>query len=86
MIVTPPQLNGFWIKQQSFRQCMEQFKWSYVLEKKEDDGKDADDEYNEAVINKDYDDDSYADDNDGNVSSTTMSIKKVEVQYHHNFW
>ena len=55
---------------------MEQFKWNYVLEKKEDNGKDADDEYNEAVIDKDDDDDSYADDDDDNVSSTTMSIKK----------
>jgi hypothetical protein len=26
MIITPPQLNGLWLKQQSFRQCMEQYK------------------------------------------------------------
>jgi hypothetical protein len=76
MIVTPPRLNGFRIKQQSFRQCVEQFKWNYVLEKEEDDDTDADDEDNEAAIDKDDDDDSYTDDDDDNVSSTTMSIKK----------
>ena len=76
MIVTPPRLNEFRIKQQSFRQCVEQFKWNYVLEKEEDDDTDADDEDNEAAIDKDDDDDSYTDDDDDNVSSTTMSIKK----------
>ena len=29
MIVTPPRLNGLRIKQQSFRQCVEQSKWNY---------------------------------------------------------
>ena len=76
MIVTPPRLNEFRIKQQSFRQCVEQFKWNYVLEKEEDDDTDADDEDNESAINKDDDDDSYTDDDDDNVSSTTMSIKE----------
>ena len=33
MIVTPPRLNGLRIKQQSFRQCVEQSKWNYLLEK-----------------------------------------------------
>jgi hypothetical protein len=28
MIVTPPRLNGHQIKQQSFRQCTEKFKWN----------------------------------------------------------
>jgi hypothetical protein len=46
MIVTPPRLNGFWIKQQSFKQSVEQFKWNYVLEKEEENGKDAEDEVN----------------------------------------
>jgi hypothetical protein len=76
MIVTPPRLNGFRIKQQSFRQCVEQFKWNYLLEKEEDDDTDADDEDNAAAIDKDDDDDSYTDNDDDNVSSTTMSIKK----------
>jgi hypothetical protein len=43
MIITPPRLNGLWIKQQSFRQCVEQSKWNYLLEKEEEDGKDDDD-------------------------------------------
>ena len=55
MIVTPPRLNEFRIKQQSFRQCVEQFKWNYILEKEEDDDTDADGEDNEAAIEKDYD-------------------------------
>ncbi len=32
MIVTPPRLNGLRIKQQSFRQCMEHYKWNYILD------------------------------------------------------
>jgi len=40
MIVTPPRLNGLRITQQSFRYCMEQYKWHYLLEKKKDDGHD----------------------------------------------
>jgi hypothetical protein len=43
MIVTPPRLNGLRIKQQSFRQCAEQSKWNYLLEKEEEGGKDDDD-------------------------------------------
>jgi len=43
MIVTSPGLNGLWIKQQSFRQCVEQSKWNYLLEKEEEGGKDDDD-------------------------------------------
>jgi hypothetical protein len=43
MIVTPPQLNGLRIKQQSFRQCVEQSKWNYLIEKEEEGGKDDDD-------------------------------------------
>jgi len=31
MIITPPRLNGLWIKQQSFRQFTEQYKWNYIL-------------------------------------------------------
>jgi len=44
MIVTPPRLNGLQIKQQSFRQCMEQSKWNNLLEKEEEDHKDEDDD------------------------------------------
>ena len=43
MIVTPPRLNGLRIKQQSFRQCVEQSNWNYLLEKEEEGGKDDDD-------------------------------------------
>jgi len=43
MIVTPPRLDGLRIKQQSFRQCVEQSKWNYILEKEEEGGKDDDD-------------------------------------------
>ena len=47
MIVTPPRCNGICIKQQSFKQCVEQSKWNYLLEKKEDGGKDDDDKDND---------------------------------------
>ncbi len=40
MIATPPQLNGLWLKQQSFREYMEQYKWNYVLKEEEDNIKD----------------------------------------------
>jgi hypothetical protein len=43
LIVTPPRLNGLWIKQQSLRQCVEQTKWNYLLEKEAEGGKDDDD-------------------------------------------
>jgi len=43
MILTLPRLNGLRIKQQSFRQCVEQSKWNYLLEKEEEGGKDDDD-------------------------------------------
>ena len=46
MIITPPRLNGLWIKQQSFRQCVEQSKWNYLLEKEEEGGRDDDDANN----------------------------------------
>jgi hypothetical protein len=44
MIVTPPRLNGLRIKQQSFRQCVEQSKWNYLLEKEDEDGEDDEDD------------------------------------------
>jgi len=43
MILTPPRLNGLRIKQQPFRQCVEQSNWNYLLEKEEEGGKDDDD-------------------------------------------
>jgi hypothetical protein len=69
MIVTPPQLNGLWIKQQSFRQCVEQSKWNYLLEKEEEDHKDEDD-------GEDNEDDSDVDSKDNATSSPTTSNKK----------
>jgi len=32
LIAIPPRLNGLRIKQQSFRQFTEQYKWNYILE------------------------------------------------------
>jgi hypothetical protein len=40
------QMIVLWLKQQSFRQCMEQYKWNYVLEEEEDNNKDDKDEDN----------------------------------------
>jgi hypothetical protein len=76
MIVTPPQLNGLRIEQQSFRQCVEQSKWNYLLEKKEEGGKDDDDkDNNDEDDNKGDNDDS--DDNDEvNARSPPPSNKK----------
>jgi len=72
MIVTPPRLNGLRLKQQSFRQCVEQSKWNYLLEKEDEDGVDDDDEDN-------CDDDDEENDDDGEInaaSSTPTSNKK----------
>jgi hypothetical protein len=51
LIVIPPRLNGLRIKQQSFRQFTEQYKWNYILDnnadedqKDEDDGEDDEDD------------------------------------------
>jgi len=41
MIVTPPRLNYIWIRQQLFRKLMEQFVWSYILEKDLDEDDDS---------------------------------------------
>ncbi len=69
MIVTPPRLNGLRIKQQSFRQCVEQSKWNYLLEKEEKDHIDEND-------GKDDEDDSDVDSKDNATSSPTAINKK----------
>jgi hypothetical protein len=78
MIVFPPRgLNGLRMKQQSFRGCMEQFKWNYKLEEEEDDKKDEDDD--DDYDNKNQEDENDEDDdNKGNTSSSspTTSNKK----------
>ncbi len=58
LIAIPPQLYWLRIKQQSFRQFTEQYKWNYILDnnadedhKDEDDGED--DEDNSDVDNRD---------------------------------
>jgi len=43
LIVIPPRLNGLRIKQQSFRQFAEQYKWNYILDNNTEDNKDEDD-------------------------------------------
>jgi hypothetical protein len=74
MIITPPQLNGLWLRQQSFRQCIEQYKWNYVLEEEEDNNKDDEDKDNKDEDNKEVNAES---DVDGkhNTSSPTTSNK-----------
>jgi hypothetical protein len=69
MIVTPPQLNGLWLKQQSFRQCIEKYKWNYVLEDN------ADKDHEDGDNNKDNKDNSNVD-NKHTTSSPTTSNKK----------
>jgi len=69
MIVTPPRFNGLRIKQQSFRQCVEQSKWNYLLEKGEEDHTDEDD-------GEDDEDDSDVDSEENATSSPTTSNKK----------
>jgi Mg-chelatase subunit ChlI len=70
MIVTPPRLNGLRIKQQSFRQCVEQSKWNYLLEKEDEDGEDDEDD------SEDDEDDSDVDSEENATSSPTTSNKK----------
>ena len=71
MIVTPPRLNGLRIKQQSFRQCVEQSKWNYLLEKEDEDGEDGEDDSSE-----DDEDGSDVDSEENATSSPTTSNKK----------
>jgi hypothetical protein len=71
MIITPPQLNWLRIKQQSFRQCMEQLKWNYLLTKEDEGGKDDNDE-----DDCDDDDKENNDDDEINASSAPTSNKK----------
>ena len=73
MVITPLQLNGLCIKQQSFRQSVEQYKWNYKLEDNTvEDHKDEDDSKDDDKINKDSSDV----DNKDNAISPTMSDKK----------
>ncbi len=75
LIVTPPQLNGLWLKQQSFRHFMEQFKWNYVLEEEENNDKDEEDKDSKDEDSNDVDNNSNVDGKD-NASSPTTSNKK----------
>jgi hypothetical protein len=78
MIVTPPQLNGLRMKQQSFRQCMEWFKWNYILEEEKDNNKENDNEDQEDEDDKD-DNDSNVDDK-GNTSSPLDQQQAIKTQ------
>ena len=69
LIVTPPQLNGLRIKQQSFRQFAEQYKWNYILDNNTEDNKDEDD-------GEDDEDGIDVDKEDNATSSPTTSNKK----------
>jgi len=69
-------LNGLRIKQQSFRQCVEQSKWNYLLEKEDEDLKDEDDGEDDEDDSEDNEDDSDVDSEDNATSSPTTSNKK----------
>jgi hypothetical protein len=73
MIVTPPRLNGLRIKQQSFRQCVEQCKWNYLLEKEDKDGEDDEDD------SEDDKDDSDDGSEENATSSSTTSNKNANT-------
>ncbi len=72
MIITPPQLNGLRIKQQSFRYFMEQLKWNYILE--DEANKDYEDE-----VDDEADEDNRNVDNEDNTSSSTTSYKSAST-------
>jgi hypothetical protein len=70
LITIPPRLNGIGIKQQSFRQFTEQYKWNYILDKNADeDHKDEDD-------GEDDEDDSDVDSEEKAINSHTTINKK----------
>ena len=69
LIIMPPRLNGLRIKQQSFRQFAEQYKWNYILDNNTEDHKDEDD-------GEDDEDNSDVDSEDNATSSPTTSNKK----------
>ena len=74
MIITPPQLNGLRIKQQSFRYFMEQLKWNYLLE--DDANKDYEDEDDDEA-----DEDISNVDNEDNTISPTTSYKSASTMW-----
>jgi hypothetical protein len=70
LIVIPPRLNGLRIKQQSFRQFTEQYKWNYILDNNADEGhKDEDN-------GEDDEDDSDVDSEENAINSHTTINKK----------
>jgi hypothetical protein len=76
MIVTPPRLNGLRIKQQSFRQCVEQSKWNYFLDNASEEGND------DRVEDDDEDDDNKDDDDDDeNGTSSQYESKNKKPKY-----
>ena len=73
MIVTPPRLNGLRIKQQSFRQFTEQYKWNYILDNN------ADEDHKDEYDGEDDEDNSDVDSEDNATSSPTTSNKNANT-------
>ncbi len=71
MIITQLQSNGLWIKQQSFRQCMEKLKWNCLLE---EEGGSKDDK------NKDHDNEDDEDSNDSNFDNNNNTAHQLKAQ------
>ena len=61
------------IKQQSFRQCVEQSKWNYLLEKEDEDGEEDEDD------SEDDEDDSDVDSKENAINSHTTINKKANT-------
>ena len=76
MIVTPPRLNGLRIKQQSFRQFTEQYKWNYILDNN------VDEDHKDENDGEDDKDDSDVDNEDNATSSPKAQIQCSEGNDH----
>jgi len=72
LIVIPQRLNGIRIKQQSFRQFTEQYKWNCILDN------DMDEDHKDEDDGKDDEDSSDVDNEDNATSSPTTSNKKCK--------
>ena len=81
MMVIPPQLNDLWLKQQSFRESMKDFKWNYLLELENNSKDNKDMDHNDGTDEEACDDESVDEQSNGNAT-----ILLVFTQYKLQPW
>ena len=77
MMVIPPRLNGLWLKQQTFRESMEDFKWNHLFELENNSKDNNDKDHDDGTDYEACDDESDVDKcSNATRSPTTTSNKK----------